>query len=79
MRKLSLKKYQKNRVDKLDSIVQSVNIERRHKVFLELNNVNLSAFVRDALDALMTQAQPAEKKSACKDCTPTHYCFACER
>lgn len=62
MKKFNLKDYQKNRFEKLDSVVQSVNIERRHKVFLETHSVNLSAFVRDALDSLMTSILPAVKR-----------------
>lgn len=62
--KNDLSKYQRNRVDKLDSVVQSVNIERRHKVFLEVNSVNLSAFVRDALDSLIEANKSTRKGKA---------------
>ena len=58
-----LTKYQKNRIEKLDAVQTSVSIERRHKVFLEQKNLNLSQIVRDALDYLMTDdSKQAPKK-----------------
>jgi hypothetical protein len=53
----NLKHYQKNRVEKLDAFGTGVTIERRHKVFLESNNLNLSAIVRDAIDSLMAPTE----------------------
>lgn len=51
--KSKISKYQRNRVEKLEAIATGISIERRHKVFLDSNGLNLSAIVRDALDALM--------------------------
>lgn len=51
--KIDLKHYKKNRVEKLEAVTTGINIERRHKVFVESNGVNLSALVRDVLDELM--------------------------
>lgn len=55
-------KYQKHRIDKMDGVQTSVNIERRHKVFLEKNNINLSQVARDAVDDLMAQEDKSAKK-----------------
>ena len=51
--KIDLKKYTKNQVKLLDTVIKSVNIERKHKVFLDENKINLSHLVRDLLDRLM--------------------------
>lgn len=53
MIKLKLSDYKKNRVEKLEAVTTGINIERRHKVFVESNGVNLSALVRDVIDELM--------------------------
>ena len=58
--------YQKSKTEKLDSVQTSVSIERRHKVFVEQKNINLSKVVRDALDILInetTKELKNEKKS----------------
>lgn len=55
-------KYRRNRVEKLEAIPTGVSIERRHKVFLDSNGLNLSAIVRDAIDALMQPDDEAETK-----------------
>lgn len=46
--------YKRNRVDKLDGVTTGINVERRHKIFVETNGVNLSALVRDLLDKMMS-------------------------
>lgn len=53
--KLDLKKYQKQNTEKLDAVGTSVSIERPHKEFIETNNINLSALVRDVIDGLIAQ------------------------
>lgn len=52
MKTKNLSKYRKNRVEKNEVHIQSVAISRAHKVFIESQNLNLSAIVRDALDFL---------------------------
>jgi hypothetical protein len=61
-----LNKYKRNRVEKLEAIPTGVSIERRHKVFLDSHGLNLSAIVRDAVDALMNQVESAIEKQARK-------------
>ena len=51
--KVDLSKYQTNKVYKLDNVTTGVNIERRHKVFIESNGINLSALLRDVINGLM--------------------------
>lgn len=53
MEKTRLEKYTKNKKTKRE--VTSVNLEPRHKVFLEKNNLNLSALIRDFLDSLIKE------------------------
>lgn len=50
-----LEKYKRHRVEKLEFVPTGVSIERRHKVFIDSNGLNLSAIVRDAIDALMRE------------------------
>lgn len=66
MTKNRLNKYKRNRVEKLEAIPTGVSIERRHKVFLDSNGLNLSAITRDAIDALMTQTESKVETQARK-------------
>lgn len=53
MSELKLSDYKKNKVLKLDGVTTGVYIERRHKVFVESNGINLSSLMRDVIDSLM--------------------------
>lgn len=53
--KITLEKYQKQNSEKLDAVATGVSIEKKHKTFLEKYNINLSALIRDVLDALMKE------------------------
>ena len=53
MKNKRLARFAKNRVEKLDAIATGISIERRHKVFVDANGLNLSAIARDAVDALI--------------------------
>lgn len=49
-----LARYIKDRTgEKVENHTRSVNIEKRHQIFLEEHQVNLSLFVRDAIDSMM--------------------------
>lgn len=52
-KKLNLSDYRKDRDEKLDAVTTSLTLERRHKDFLESQNLNLSKLVRDFLDEIM--------------------------
>ena len=58
----NLSEFQKNKSEKLDAITTGVSIERRHKDFLEKNNLNLSALVRALLDFLISPKGKESKK-----------------
>jgi hypothetical protein len=60
--RVNLKLYRKNRVEKLEAVTTGINIERRHKIFVEENNLNLSALVRDYIDKLMLDHGAIEVK-----------------
>lgn len=63
MKTNSFKKYQKQKADKLDVIGTGITIERKQKVFVDSNNLNLSLLVRDALDSMMDPVEsPLEKQ-----------------
>lgn len=61
MKNRILDKYRKNRVEKLDAVPTGVSIERRHKRFIDENNLNLSAITRDAIDVIMVQTDTREE------------------
>jgi hypothetical protein len=65
MKKINLSDYKKNRVDKLDSVTTGINLERKQLEFIQANNVNLSALVRDIIEALITE--DIEKQSRDKE------------
>jgi hypothetical protein len=46
----NLKDYKKPNKEKLDLIIKSVAIEKRHEVYIKNNNIELSRLVRDLLD-----------------------------
>lgn len=48
----ALKKYVKDRPEKLDAVTTSVTLEKKHMEFLRRFNLNLSRMVRDYLDKL---------------------------
>lgn len=51
-----LDRYQKaETVEKVKQVTTSVNVTTEQKKFLEENNLNLSAIVRDAIDELRKQ------------------------
>ena len=56
--RIDLNKYLNNKVDQLDCVTTGISIERRHKVFLETNKINLSALVRDILSGLIEENTP---------------------
>lgn len=62
-----LAKYQKHRIEKLDAVQTTINIERRHKVFIEQKNLNLSQIARDAIDSLMGQVSTTKAVKNAKD------------
>ena len=62
MKKIKLSDYQSNRFEKLDSVIKSINIEKRHHAFLVANRVNLSAFVRDSIDAIIEEFKSKKQK-----------------
>jgi len=51
----NIDKYKKRDMKRLDGVVTSVSIEKRHKVFLIKHNLNLSELVRDSLDQIMAE------------------------
>lgn len=55
----NLKAYQKSNTEKLDCITTGVSIERRHKVFIENERINLSQLVRDAIESIMPKEKPS--------------------
>ncbi len=50
---LVIEDYIKETFEKIDAVTTSLNIERRHRDFLDRKNINLSKLVRDVLDQLM--------------------------
>jgi hypothetical protein len=61
-KKIELKNYQRSNSQKLDSVIRSVNIEKRHIAFISKNRINLSEFVRDCLDNLI-QSEPTKRQA----------------
>lgn len=62
MTNLKLKNYTKTKMLKLNAVTTGINIEKRHKIFLELNGVNLSALIRDVIDNLIKENEKNETK-----------------
>jgi len=54
-KKLNLDKYRRDRNVKLDPFVTSLTLDKRHKEFLDRENLELSPLVRDFLDSLMAE------------------------
>jgi len=48
-----LKNYRHENHDKLDVWTTSLNLERKHREFIERENLNLSKLVRDFLNSVM--------------------------
>ena len=46
----NLKEYKKPNKEKLDLVIKSISIEKRHEVFIKNNNIELSRLIRDLLD-----------------------------
>lgn len=53
----TFKKYIKNQVGPSDRKITSVSIREDQSKFLDKNNLNLSAIVRDAIDELMKRRE----------------------
>lgn len=66
MSKFKLETYQRHKVQKLDAIPRSISIERRHHIFVERLNINLSQLVRDLLDDLIKEADKANESKTKK-------------
>lgn len=62
MNNIKLKNYTKIKMLKINAVTTGINIEKRHKIFLELNGVNLSALVRDVIDNLIKETEKNENK-----------------
>lgn len=52
-KKPDVTKYRKDRTDKIESVIRSVNLDQSHQDFINRENLNLSAITRDAIQALI--------------------------
>jgi hypothetical protein len=51
----NIQRYVKESPDKMDAVTTSVHLERKQLEFVQRLNLNLSKFVRDKIESLMTE------------------------
>ena len=60
---MKLLKYIKTKSgEKVEHVVTSLNIQKRHRDFLDGKQINLSALVRDLLDELIRESEEPKTK-----------------